>query len=96
MSRGCSASLALASDQGFRSKQAAWKEGTALSVVSYVGSGGDEGRKWLGDRGKRGSLWARVSRGCGWAGDSLGSQAVSVEQLRAASVDRGQPVSKRP
>lgn len=49
MSRGCSASLALASDQGFRSKQAAWKEGKSLSVVSYVGSGGDErGENGLG------------------------------------------------
>lgn len=46
--KGCSASLVLASDQGFGNKWAAWKEGKAPSLVSCLGLGDERGENGLG------------------------------------------------
>lgn len=94
--KGCSASLVLASDQGFGNKWAAWKEGKDPSLVSCLGLGDERGENGLGtEEGE--AACGPVFLGCvGGQGILWGSQAVSIEQLRAASLDRGQPMRKRP
>lgn len=53
-----------------------------------------KGEKMAWRQRKERQLVAWISRVCGWAEESLGSQAVSIEQLRAVSLDRGQPMRK--
>lgn len=75
---------------GFPNKHAARKERKGLSLVSCVGPGGDGRREHgLGTKEGEAACGPGVPRGWGVGRGLWGSQAVSVERLRAGTPGEG-------